>query len=147
MNKQVNFEDSIFIALMRIKMIADIITLDGDPEFFLDKVMDDLSFTDQLLRLLLEQLSLSYRLITRDELLQNLSDAENQFTRLLSDFLDHEGNISIKNIAPICEKLQIYQKSSKERRENINNLCNKNLPETDDDVVGSEELRELLKAF
>jgi len=47
----------------------------------------------------------------------------------------------------VYDKLMILQKTSKERRETIDNLCNKDLPVAEDDVVSQDELKELLKAF
>ena len=56
MNKRVNFEDSLFILMMRIRMIRDSITLDADPELFLEKILDDIYFTEHTLRVLLDYL-------------------------------------------------------------------------------------------
>ena len=148
MNKRVNFEDNIFILMMRIRMIRDIITLDADPELFLEKTLDDIEFTNQTLKMLLECLQENFRLLEREEFLDHLSELEWQFYQVLENMLNHEGEISIREIPPIREKLAAFRNNSLERRKTIENLN----PDTEDKapsepVVGSDELKELLKAF
>ena len=147
MNKHVNFKDNVFILLIRIRMIQDAITLDADPEMFLEKVLDDIDFIDQTLRILLDYLRENDRLISRDGFLKYLSEAESRFERFLGDFLRHEGNISIREIPTISEKLLALQNGSMERQNTIDSMGNNKNPETDNPVVTKDELAELLKAF
>ena len=70
MNKRINFEDDIFLLMIRIRMIRDIVTLDADPELFLEKTLDDIFFVDQTLKTLLGDLERHNHLIERDELLE-----------------------------------------------------------------------------
>ena len=148
MNKQVNFEDNSFITMMRIRMIRDTITLDADPELFLEKILDDIYFTDHSLRILLEYLQENHRLIEREELLEHLSELEWQFSQVLQELLDHNGNISIRDIPTIREKLSCLRSNSLERRRTAENLCSGTENSSDEEpIVSSEELTELLKAF
>ena len=147
MNKRVNFEDSIFILMMRIRMIRDIITLDADPELFLEKTLDDICFADHTLRILLGYLQESDRLIERDELLEQLSELEWQFSQVLQELLDHKGNISIQEVPSIKEKLLAFRNSSLERRKLTENLGPSDGSLPGEPVVSSDELAELLKAF
>ena len=147
MNKRVNFEDNIFILMMRIRMIRDIITLDADPELFLEKILDDVCFADHTLRILLGYLEESQRLIALDELLEQLSEAEWQFSMVLKELLDHDGNISVRENPLITEKLTAFRNSSMERRRTAGNLgsAGDNIPVSP--IVSSDELTELLKAL
>ena len=147
MNKRVNFEDTIFILMVRIRVIQDSITLDADPELFLEKTLDDIRFIDGTLATVLGYLRENSRLIEREELLEHLSELEWQFSRVLQDMLDHEGNISVREIPPIREKLASYRSNSLERRKIIENLGPSEGSSSGEPVVSSDELTELLKAF
>ena len=147
MNKRVNFEDSIFILMMRLRMIQDIITLDADPDFFLEQTLDDIYFTDHILRTLLGSLRENHFLIERVELLEHLADLELQFSRVLQNFLDHDGNISIRKIPSIGEKITACRKNSLERQRVIGELSPAGSSQSVSPIVSSDELSELLKAF
>ena len=147
MNKQVNFEDSIFIIMMRIRMIRDIITLDADPELFLEKTLDDIFFTDHCLGIMLGYLQGNHRLIEREELLEHLSELEWQFSQTLQDLLNQEGNISIKGIPTVKEKLVLLRNNSLERRRTADTMSPVGESPISEPVVSSEEINELLKAF
>jgi len=147
MNKKVNFEDNIFILMVRIRLIRDIITLDADPELFLEKTLDDISFTDNTLGILLGYLKENSRLIEREELLEHLSELEWQFSRVLQDLLVHDGNICIREIPSISEKLTVFRNNSMERRRSIEEMGPSEGSRPGEPVVSSDELTELLKAF
>ena len=147
MNKQVNFEDNIFILMMRIRMIRDIIALDADPELFLEKTLDDIYFVDHSLRVLLGYLEENSRLIEREELLEHFSEVEWQFSQVLSELLSHEGNLSIRDIHPIREKLTVFRNNSLERKSIAEHLSPVGETASNEPVVSSDELTELLKAF
>ena len=147
MNKRVNFEDSIFILMMRLRMIQDIITLDADPDFFLEKTLEDIYFTDHILRILLDCLEENQFLIERLELLEQLSDLELRYSRVLQSLLDHEGNISIRYIPSIGEKIIACRDNSLERQNAIGKLSPAGGSQSASPIVSSEELTELLKAF
>ena len=147
MNKRVNFEDNVFILMMRIRMIRDIIILDADPELFLEKTLDDIYFADQTLRTLLGFMLENNQLIEREELLEHLSEAESQFSQVIEDLLRHEGNISVREIPSIREKLIAFRNSSLERRKTTENLSPAEGSLGGSPIVSSDELTELLKAF
>ena len=147
MNKRVNFEDSLFLLMMRLRMIQDIITLDADPEFFLEKTLDDVYFTDRILRVLLVSLEENHFLIERVELLEHLSDLELQFSRVLQNLLSSGGNISIREIPPIAEKIAACRDGSLERQRLIRELSPAGASKAVSPIVSSDELSELLKAF
>jgi len=128
-------------------MIQDIITLDADPDFFLEKTLDDIYFTDHLLRVLLSSLKANHFLIERAELLEHLADLELQFSRVLQNLLDHEGNISIRAIPSIAEKITACRSGSLERQGVIGELSPAGASKSVSPIVSSDELSELLKAF
>jgi hypothetical protein len=146
MNKRINFEDDIFLLMVRIRMIRDIITLDADPELFLERTLDDICFLDQSLKTILGNLEHNHHLIERDELLEQLSNAEGQFSQLLKEFNDHEGNFSIRELPSLVEKIAAFRACSQERRKAAGKLQPEESQENNI-YVGSDELAELLKAF
>ena len=128
-------------------MIQDIITLDADPDFFLEKTLDDIYFTDNLLGVLLGSLQANHFLIERVELLEHLADLELQFSRVLKNLLDHDGNISIRAAPSKREKVTACRNSSLERQKAIAELNPAGASKPVSPIVSSDELTELLKAF
>jgi ferritin-like metal-binding protein YciE len=127
-------------------MIRDIIILDADPELFLEKTLDDIYFSDHTLRTLLGFILENSQLIEKDELLEHLREAEWQFSQVLESLLNHDGNISIREIPSIREKLITFKNSSLERRKTAEDMS----PSEDlsgNPIVSSDELTELLKAY
>ena len=147
MNKKINFDDNIFILMMRLRMIRDIITLDADPELFLEKILDDIDFADHTLQILLKYLHENQRLIELEELLEHLSELEWQFSLVLKELIDHDGNISVRGNGLIMSKLATFRNSSNERRRTIENLSPAGDSVTGSPIVSSDELTELLKAL
>jgi hypothetical protein len=147
MVKHTNFEDNIFLLSMRIRMLRDILLLDADPELFLEMTLNDTDFIDQGLTILLKNLIENKRLIERDEQLYNLSKTERQFVEVLSEFSNGGGSISGVKFPLICEKLWALQKQSLGRQKTITDSVAEPHKDSDNTVVSSDELMELLKDF
>ena len=147
MNKRVNFEDNIFILTMRVRMIRNTITLDAEPELFLEKLLDDICFTDQVLRTLLAYLQENDRLIAREEFLEHFSELEWEFSQVIGEFLNHGGNISVCELPGVQEKLIAFRNSSQDRYQAVEKLSLTDNYRAGNPVVSSDELTELLKAF
>jgi len=128
-------------------MIQDTITLDADPDFFLEKTLDDIYFTDHILTILLGCLEENHFLIERAELLEHLSDLELQFSRVLQNLLEHDGNISVREILPVGEKILTCRDNSLQRQAVIGKLNPIGPSKSVSPIVSSDELTELLKAF
>ncbi|MDR1285981.1 MAG: hypothetical protein LBK08_00075, partial [Treponema sp.] len=88
MNKRINFEDSIFIINTRIRIIRDMLLLDTDPDLFLEKALEDVSFIDKTLAILLDQLLDNSRFIERTEQFHNLAETERIFADVLSGLIN-----------------------------------------------------------
>jgi hypothetical protein len=147
MNKQVNFEDNIFILMMRTRMIRDMITLGADPELFLEKTLDDICFTNETLGILLAYLEQNQHLIEREERFEQLQNAEEQFSMVLQGLLCKGGNFSVRGSSSLEEKLAVFQKSSLERQKAAGKLRHIEEELDDSPPVSSLEIAELLKAF
>jgi hypothetical protein len=147
MNKLVNFEDNVFILTMRIRMVRDIITLDADPELFLEKTLDDIYFADHTLKILLDYLKENHFLIERAEHLEHFSALEWQFSQILSDLLENNGNLSTRNVPSIQDKLGLCKNNSFERQKSAEKLSSLTANISGEPMVSSDELTELLKAL
>jgi hypothetical protein len=147
MNKRVNFEDNVFILMMRLRVIRDTITLDADPELFLEKILDDISFSDHVLRILLGYLRENERLIAREEFLEHFTELEWQFSQVMGELLNHDGNIPIRELPTIQDKIIAFRNSSQERRLAAEKLSRSSNIRSEDPLVSSDELSELLKAL
>ncbi|MDR0689977.1 MAG: hypothetical protein LBG08_06910 [Spirochaetaceae bacterium] len=147
MVKHINFEGNILLLAIRIRMIRDMLSLDVDPDLFLEMTMDDADFIDRTLEILLGNLLENRWLIERDEQLYNLSKTECQFGEVLSELAAGSGNISGVKIPVIYEKVSVLQKQSLARRKSIDESMTESGKTSDDMVVGSDELMELFKDF
>jgi hypothetical protein len=150
MNKIVNFEDSLFLLEMRIRIIRDSLVLDADPDLFLERLLDDIAFVDDRMRILLGQLQESVRLIDREELLEQFSDAEGLFSLAIDELLMHEGDISIRENLLTKGKLTTLLKNSQDRRKTAQSIGSSSSSSSSNGsipVVSTDELTELLKAF
>jgi hypothetical protein len=144
MNKQVNFEDNIFILTNRIRMLRDLLSLDADPELFLEKTLDDIDFIAHALTMLLQQLLENRRFIERFGLFHYFEELEWQFSQVLSGFMNNRGTLSIEDYPAIVEKIHILRSRSLERRRTAETAGGAS-KQAEEPVVSSDELSELLK--
>ncbi|MDR0409391.1 MAG: hypothetical protein LBH18_03235 [Spirochaetaceae bacterium] len=103
MNQQLNYEDNIFILNSKIRVIADMLMLDADPDIFLEKTLEDIDFIAAKLTLLRETLTLNTQLISRSEQFHNLDETCDRFLDLLNNMLRGDGCFCAKNY-PIVEE-------------------------------------------
>ncbi|MDR2048293.1 MAG: hypothetical protein LBP69_02455 [Treponema sp.] len=144
MDKRMNFEDSIFILNVRIRMIQDMFVLDADPGLFLNKTMDDLAFIDLCHESLLSSLKNNDRLIERDEQLYNLSESERIFCELLFELSHGETGFSAALDQGMRETASAMRNRSLERRRSIGDVIVESKNSNLEPVVSYDELHELL---
>jgi hypothetical protein len=147
MNKQVNFEDTIFILNIRIRMIQDLLKLDIDPGLFLQKTLDDLEFTSNVLETLVGNLLANPRLLDRELEFDNLLDAELQFNQLLAEFTAVSSPFSISAFPETRERILRLREESAGRRKLIDNSFARGELTKAEPLVSSAELSELLNGF
>ena len=146
LKKQDNLiKDNIFLVLGRIKLVRDTFILDTDIELFLGKILDDLEFIHQILEIMYKKLLENERLINREELLNHLAELEWQFSQVLSEIINGQGNISAVNNPGIRDKLVLFRKNSLDRRETLETLEKMDADNQKEPVLSIGELNELLK--
>ncbi|MDR1862804.1 MAG: hypothetical protein LBQ67_02670 [Treponema sp.] len=148
MNKRVNFEDNIFVLMSRIRMLRDLFTLDANPELFLEKTLDDVDFITKVLTMLLQELLENQRFIDRAGLFNCLAELEWQFSQILSDFMNNQGTMSVREYPALIDKIRILGSRSLERRKTAE-ISGQAASEgqAEEPVVSPAELSELLKEY
>jgi hypothetical protein len=142
MNKQINFEDNIFILNMRVRMIRDLLLLESDSELFSRKTVEDMKFIDTVLAVMLKNLIENAHLLERNEQFDNLSEIEWQFSQVLSLFLDGSGNISAERCPEFRKDITYLNNQCLARKQTIDNLVNSTV--VTEPLVSSLEMNALL---
>lgn len=85
MDKEVHFDADIFHAALVIRTIRKGCNLTTDPKLFLDKIVEDIMFSDKVLKQLMEQLDSSTRLVNVEQHYRNLYLVKRDFVFFLDD--------------------------------------------------------------
>jgi hypothetical protein len=147
MNKQENFEDSLYLLINRVKLIRETLILDADPVLFFERVLEDIDFIDQTVDKLLNWLMENNRLINREELTSHLAELEWQFSQILTSILNGSTFIPTFEMTPIKDRITILRKKSLERQRTTDIISSTVENEPGEPVINSNELYELLKDF
>jgi hypothetical protein len=147
MNKRINFENNIFILSERIRLLRDILSLETDPEIFLEKTIDDIYFINRTLDILLNILTKNKHLIERDTQFDNLSELEWQFSQVLGGFLSGTGIIAGTISEQYRDTIVQVRGQSQNRQEIIGDSIGKGSITSGEPLVSYDELSELLKNF
>lgn len=145
MAKRIHFEDDLFYMNACIRLERDSLALDLDPELFLNKAMDEFTFIDSTLGLLLKELLDNERLIERKEQLLNLFETEERFADLIAAIQEGRGSIA-GALVPFSERFAEFRSESLRRRAEIDGATAfGSRTEDDSSLVSPFELNELLK--
>ena len=144
MNKQVNFEDAIFILNLRIRMIKTLLQLDVDPAIFLKQTLKDLEFIDSTLEMLTEKFLVNIKFHDREAEAENLSDTEWKLSQLLFEIGNHKGPLSVEKYPDIRNMLEKIKKNSGKRHKEIDDSCQPTEGIQAEPVVSHAELNGLL---
>ena len=139
MDKQINFEDTIFILNVRIRMLLDLLCLDINPDVHLEKTLDDLSFIDNILNSLYKYLTENRAFLDREDELDKLTDLEFRFDQLLTGIG--------RSFPAAGERAFFYRNSSAERRHKLDETRSPAEQSASEPVVTYQELNELLREF
>jgi hypothetical protein len=116
---RLNFEDTIFILNMRIRMIRDTLRLTPPPELFLGKSLDDLAFIDSALETLVRSFTESNSQYDRSVEFDYISDTEWQLSQLLTEFSLESSPFSAQAFPETMEKITALRASSNVRRKTL----------------------------
>lgn len=85
-----NYEDNIFFLNTIVKTLRSGVTLDIDPDYFREKIVEDIFFVDSSLARIYSSLKENVHMIRRTEYLRDLMRAKKIFVDFLSEILDGE---------------------------------------------------------
>ncbi|MDR1411326.1 MAG: hypothetical protein LBI91_03885 [Spirochaetaceae bacterium] len=146
MNKRINFEDNIFILNTRIRVVRDLLLLEADPGFFLEKTLNDLEFIGNTLSALFDNLVTNKKYIERNEQLHNLLETERSLSEVLQTILSGDGAFSAGKFPAIRDRISPVLNRSQDRYKTIEGLSfEKPAAAAMEPVVSRDELNELLK--
>jgi len=119
MNKRINFEDTIFILNVRIRMIRDLLRLDTDAGLFLQQTFEDLGFINSVLDTLTEKFLANVKFLELGTEAEDLSDAEWQFSQLLNETSNNASPFSTVRFPETQSQIDKFRKDSVKRQKLI----------------------------
>jgi hypothetical protein len=128
-------------------MIRDLLILDADPDFFLDKTLSDVDFIDAVLGALLRELLENTRHIDRNGQFRNLHETERQFSGVLWELANGSGTVSVASYPALREKIALIRERSLERQKTAEQSIGVDDAPAREPIVSSDELNELLRGF
>ena len=135
MAKKIHFEDNLYYLSTIVQTMKGGLSIDIDPDFFLDKTIDDLFFADSMLAKTYSLLKENAYLIRRAEHMRSLLRAKRLFTEVLESIL--------KNEFPFSSYLEQYfpklQASLKEHSQDIREIQD-TLLSAQDEAIEDEDL-------
>ena len=147
MNKHINFEDTIYILNIRIRMVRDLLRLDTDARLFLRKTMEDLEFIGFVLETLLGKLIANPEFPDRELDADNLSDIEWQFSQLLNEYSSDSSPFSTSLFPETAEWVCKLKEESGKRRKLLDESFVPVEHIHTESVVSQAELSGLLSGF
>lgn len=144
MNKQVNFEDIIYILNVRIRMIKDLLRLDIDMDLFYSQTVVDIEFISSIMDALTEKFLKNQNFFDRETDAESILDAEWQFNQLLIEISNNSGKYSFTNIPEAQTLIARLKKESTNRKKQIEESYTPTENSTAEPVVSHTELNGLL---
>jgi len=147
MAAKTNFEDNIFYLSTLVKSLKAGISLDIDPEYFREKMVEDILFVDSNLSRIYSALKEGVYLIKRNEYLRNLARAKRIFADFLTDTL--EGGYSFaSSLDQYSTKFRASRSEQLADIQAINHLLDQPLSENVEqgDIISRDEYRFLFQA-
>jgi len=88
MTKKINYEDDIFAISLLLRGVSDIVKLDIDAEFFVERVDGDIRFIDSAIRRVFQSLSSGPFFLKRHDYLKDLQRLKRSFVELLDSLVE-----------------------------------------------------------
>ena len=88
MATRVNYDDNLFYLMTLTRALRSGLQLEIDPEYFRDKIVEDIFFIDRTLELVYEALRTNTYLINRRDHLRGLMRAKRGFADMIDEILD-----------------------------------------------------------
>ena len=113
-----NFEDTVFILNIRIRMIRDTLRLSPSAELFLEKTLDDLAFIDSVLEMLTEAL-IKNESQNRHSAYMDVSGTEWEFSQILTEFFQESSPFPVNAFPKAQKQIIALRGQSNARRKSL----------------------------
>jgi len=144
MNKRINFEDTIFILNVRIRMIRDYILLDTDAKIFYSQTVSDLEFINTVMNILSSKFLENLKFMDREAEADNILDAEWQFGQLLNEITGNSSPFSHNSFPEMTTLIGRLRRDSAKRKIEIEGSYEPAENSVPEPVVSHAELNGLL---
>lgn len=146
MTRKIHYDDNIFFLDTMLKTLKSGMSLDIDPEYFIDKIIDDLFFTEGSLLRIFSSLEENVYLLKRAAYLRSLLRAERNFLELLDAILDKKLAFS-EHLLPFFDKLQTLRAAHKSIAQQMKHLLEESQeePYPGTDIISPREFQLLLR--
>jgi len=144
MNKRINFEDTIFILNVRIRMIRDLMQLDTDAEVFYKQTTGDIEFISSCLDMLSDKFVANLKFLDRETEADNILDAEWQFGQLLNEISSNLSPFAPNLFPELPSLISRLRTDSNKRKKLIDESYVPSEQATNEPVVSHAELNGLL---
>jgi hypothetical protein len=104
MATRVNYDDNLFFIMTLNRAVASGLALEIDPDYFRDKIVEDLFFIDRTLEQIYEALRTNAYLINRRDHLRELMRAKHSFADTLDGILESRLRFA-EHLAPFRAKI------------------------------------------
>jgi len=144
MNKQINFEDTLFILNVRIRMIKDLLCLDIDSALFYRQTMGDLDFISSILDIMAEKFLSNLKFLDRDTEADNILDTEWQFSQILNEISNNTSPYAAVLFPETKSRIDKLRADSAKRKKQIEDAYTPVEQSMTEPVVTHAELNGLL---
>ena len=144
MNKHVNFEDTIFILTVRIRMVKDLLHLNIDSGLFYRQTMGDLDFISSVLDIMTEKFLANLKFLDKETEGENLLDTEWHYSQLLNEISNNSSPYSQAFFPETQAWIDKLKKDSAKRKKQLEEFTVSSEPSTFEPVVSYAELNGLL---
>jgi len=147
MNKRINFEDTLFILNVRIRMIRDLLCLDTDSQAFYRQTMTDLEFISSVLDTLNVQFLENLKFLDREVEADNILDTEWQFSQIINEISGNSSPFSPSIFPEMPAIIAKLRTDSLKRKKSVEESYVPSDNVIAEPVVSNAELNGLLGSF
>jgi hypothetical protein len=145
LSAQIHYDADIFQISQIIRLLRRGCSVDIDPEFYLDKIIEDILFADDILKTLYSRLNTNDLLVNREQYLRDLYLAKRDLVLLLEDVIGETLPFS-GNMKQYSSRFSQIIRSQKEDMMAIDDTLNKDQrQEEEKNIVSQQEFSILME--
>lgn len=138
MATRVNYDDNLFFVMTLTRALRSGLQLDIDPDYFRDKVVEDIFFIDRTLEQIYEALRTNTFLINRRDHLRELMRAKRNLADTLDEVLESQAAFS-QHLEAFRAKLAGAREQHVRDISDIQRMMESGTPEADQETIVSQD--------